>query len=239
VLSIIIPTYNEADNIYELIERVFGALSSSGISGEMIIVDDNSPDNTAEVAEKAISTYPIKVIKRKGKLGLSSAVLDGLGVAGGDTVAVMDADLSHPPEALPQMFELIEKGDAEIVVGSRLVSGGGVSNWPWYRRFVSWSARSLSWPLTRVKDSTSGFIMFKKSIIAGINLNPIGFKIGLEILARAKYNKVAEFPIKFTDRKYGESKLSSRPILEYLKQVSILYAGLITGKTKLSGRKRK
>ncbi len=223
MLSIIIPTYNEKDNVEKLVKRIFTSLEDAEIKGEIIIIDDNSPDGTADVAESLGKTYDIKVIRRSGKLGLASAVIEGFESATYDVLAVMDADLSHPPEVLPKMFYYIKSGDAQIVIGSRLVAGGGSTNWPWYRRFVSWVARTLAKPITPVRDLTSGFFMLKRSVIEGVKLNPIGFKICLEVLAKGKYDTVKEVPIMFHDRGAGKSKLGIRHIFAYLRQLLLLY----------------
>ena len=223
MLSIIVPTYNERDNIEELARRIFSCLKEADIPGELVIVDDGSPDGTADLAESLKSTYDVKVIRREGKRGLASAVIEGFEGATYDILAVMDADLSHPPEALPKMYYYTETGEAEIVIGSRFVPGGGSTNWPWYRRFVSFVARSLARSLTPVRDLTSGFFMIRRSVIAGVDLNPLGFKIGLEILAKGKYDSVKEIPIIFADRGRGKSKFSIRQVFEYLKQLWLLY----------------
>ena len=140
----------------------------------------------------------------------------------------MDADLSHKPEDIPSLYNVMDKAD--IAIGSRLVKGGGSTNWPLYRRFVSFVARSLARPLTDVKDLTSGFFMLKKPVIKGRSFNPIGFKILLEILAKGNYNKALEVPIVFVDREGGKSKMGPREVLDYLKQLSILYFEKIKGK---------
>lgn len=224
MISIIIPTYNEAGNIAALAGRIFKVLCSAKIPGEIIFVDDDSTDGTPQAVKGLMSQYPIKLIERKNEKGLASAVIEGIKHADAKIVGIMDADLSHPPEALPQMYNLVLSGMADIAVGSRLVKGGGASNWPWYRRITSLVARVLTWPITSVRDSTSGYLVFRKSIIDGVKLNPLGFKIGLEIICRAKHNKTAEVPIVFEDRQYGQSKLKAKPIIEYLKQLALLYA---------------
>jgi len=223
MLSIIVPTYNERDNIAELSRRIFSALEKAGIHGELIIIDDGSPDGTGDYAESLKGTYNIKVIQRGKKLGLASAVIEGFNTASYDVLAVMDADLSHPPEVLPVMFDSIKSGQAQFVIGSRLVPGGGSTAWPWYRRFVSWVARIIARPLTPVRDSTSGFFMLKRSVIDGVELNTLGFKICLEILAKGKYDRAAEIPIIFVERGKGRSKLGPGEVLEYLKQLMYLY----------------
>ncbi len=233
MLSIIVPTYNESKNIDELLTRIFRALKPNYIQYEVVIVDDNSPDGTGQIAEALMSKYDLKVVRRPKKIGLASAVLNGFKVAAGDIYCVMDADMSHPPEAIPEMLKAITSGEADLVVASRVAEGGGSTNWPWYRRAGSKFAQLLAKPLTKVKDNTSGFFMLKKSVMDGVdNINPIGFKILLEILVKGNYSKVKEVPIVFNDREGGKSKLGSKQIIEYLKQLGMLYSAKLAGKTK-------
>ncbi|MFH2033550.1 MAG: polyprenol monophosphomannose synthase [Candidatus Margulisiibacteriota bacterium] len=221
MISIIIPTFNEKKNINELVERILCSMPEC----EIIFVDDNSPDGTSNYIIDLMKDHScIKLITRPEKTGLASAVTEGFKIAKYDTVCVMDADLSHPPEALPGMYKIIREEGADIIVGSRLVKGGGSTYWPWYRQLFSLAARLVAQPLTRVKDLTSGYFMFKKQIIEGITLNPIGFKICLEVLTKGKYDKVVEFPIVFVDRGKGKSKMGIKETLEYFKQVAQLYA---------------
>jgi len=222
MLSIVVPTYNEASNIEKLAERIFSALSASKIKGEVVIVDDASPDGTGKTAEKLSGRFPIKVVHREGRRGLSSAVLDGFSRASGDILCVIDADLSHPPEVIPKMHERVA-GGIDFVIGSRLVGGGGSTGWSFFRKFVSASARLLARPITSVKDSTSGFFMIRRSVIDGAKLNPIGFKICLEIIAKGNYNRVEEIPIVFAGRTGERSKMGVRQIIEYLVQLAMLY----------------
>jgi len=231
MLSIIIPTYNESKNIEELLNRLFAVLKPSYMQYEIVIVDDNSPDGTAQVAEALESKYEVKVIKRPRKISLASAVLNGFKAASGDVFCVMDADLSHPPEAIPDMFKAISAG-SDVVIGSRCIPEGGATNWPWYRRIGSSVAQALAKPITHVNDNTSGFFMIKKSVLEGADINPIGFKILLEILAKGNYSNVQEIPIVFNDRGGGKSKLGSRQVIEYLKQLGLIYYGIMTGKIK-------
>jgi len=223
--SILIPTYNEKENIPELTKRIWESLSS--IDFEVIFIDDNSPDHTAEVAEKLAEVYGnIKILKRSSKLGLATAVLDGLEYAEGNIIAVMDADLQHPPELLPIMFERAKYG-YDIVVASRYVDGGGVEGWSMLRRLISWGAIKLAYlllPRTRkVKDPMSGFFMFKKEVIDGVQLNPLGFKILLEILIRGKYSLVSEVPYTFKPRRKGKSKLCLKEVFNYIIYVISLF----------------
>ncbi len=218
-ITIIVPTYNEKDNIPELLSRIDSSLRSRGINYEVVIVDDNSPDGTAEVALKLSSKYPVKVLKRPGKLGLASAVIDGLKLASSNLVVVMDADLQHPPEVIPKLYEEALKG-YDIVIASRYVKGGSVGNWSFTRKLISKAAIVLAHilvPRTRgIKDVTSGFFLFRKEIINNANLSPRGFKILMEILAKGRYSKVTEVPYKFSTRKYGRSKLSRSEIINYM-----------------------
>lgn len=217
------PTYNEKENLDELVRRVQQACSSAGLSAELVIVDDNSPDGTGARAEELAKTENIKVVHRSGKLGLSSAVLEGFKAAGGSTLVVMDADLSHPPEKIPEMVSKIESGEADVVVGSRYVKGGSVENWPFTRRIVSKGATLLARWLTKVKDPMSGFFALKRSVIDGVPLDPVGYKIGLEILVKGRYAKAAEVPIHFANRKAGKSKLGGGEYLRYIDHVIMLY----------------
>lgn len=237
MLSIIVPTYNESRNIEELLTRLFAALKPNYTPYEVLIVDDNSPDGTAQIAEALKSKFDLRVVKRPRKIGLASAVMNGFKLATGDIFCVMDADLSHPPEAIPEMYKEISSGNADIVIGSRRVEGGGATNWPWYRRFISTFAQMLAKPVTHVNDSTSGFFMIKKSVLEGADINPIGFKILLEILARGDYSKVKEIPIVFNDREGGQSKLGVKQIIEYLKQLGLIYYAMFTGKINPSRRR--
>jgi dolichol-phosphate mannosyltransferase len=214
---LIIPTYEEAQNICELVERAESSLK--GLKFEVIVVDDASPDGTADIAERLGKTYGnVKVVRRPAKLGLASAVLDGMRVAGYSMVAVMDADLQHPPELLLKMLEKANEG-YDVVVASRYVEGGGIERWSALRRMISRGAVLLAHillPKTRaVKDVVSGFFLFRRSVVDRIELNPLGYKILLEIMAKGRYHKVTETPYIFRARKKGRSKLDLREIFNY------------------------
>ena len=217
-LSVIVPTYNEAENVRELIERIEASLK--GLDFEVIVVDDSSPDGTAEIAEQLGKAYGnVRVIKRPRKMGLASAVLEGMKVAKHEFVAVMDADLQHPPELLPKLLEKAGKGH-DVVIASRYVEGGGVERWSFWRRLISRGATLLAHallPKTRnVKDPLSGFFLFKKSVVEGVELNPIGYKLLLEVLVRERYESVAEVPYVFKARRRGRSKLGLKEVLDYV-----------------------
>jgi len=216
-LSLIIPTYNEADNIPELIERVEKSLEDMNF--EVIIIDDNSKDGTADIAEKLGAKYGnIKVLRRNGRFGLGSAVVDGMRISSGDLLAVMDADLQHPPELLPMMVKTAEKG-FDVVIASRYANGGGVKGWSYLRRFISAGAILLAYiflPKVRtVRDPVSGFFLIRRGVVDGVPLDHSGYKILLEILIRGRYRRVAEVPYIFTPRRRGESKLNLSEIISY------------------------
>ena len=223
MISVVVPTYNEKPNLEELVSRIDKACRGAGRHAEIVIVDDNSPDGTGALAEELGKEYDVKVIHRAGKLGLSTAVIEGFEKATGDILVVMDADLSHPPEKIPEMVGKIESGEAQMVVGSRYVKGGAVRNWPIHRRAISKCATLLAKGLTKVKDPMSGFFAMKRSVIDGVELSPVGYKIGLEILVKGKYDAVAEVPIIFADRMAGKSKLGASVYLKYLDHCTRLY----------------
>ena len=221
-ISIVVPTYNEAEGLPKFVEAVFSVLEEHGINAEMVIVDDNSPDGTGRVAEELAKRFNLRVLHRPGKLGLASAVVDGFNVATGNILGIMDADLSHAPEALPGMLEAIQSGEADLAVGSRYVPGGGTEGWPLKRRFTSIAACRLARPFTSVRDATSGFLLMRRRVVEGVRLNPIGFKIGLEIIAKGRYERCVEVPYIFHDRFAGSSKFGRREILAYLRQLALL-----------------
>jgi dolichol-phosphate mannosyltransferase len=214
--TIIIPTYNESENIPELVKRIRAAI---GNNVDILFMDDSPGNETADAAKAT----GCQVIHRTKKKGLSRAVIEGIQKVEGDTIIVMDADLQHPPEVLPQMLKVLETN--ELVVPSRWVPGGGVADWSRKRVLVSKVANLLAWPLVpKIKDRTSGFFGFKKTIIEDpAKLNPTGWKIGLEIMAKGKYTKAAEIPFTFVPRNKGESKMSMKQMWEYVKQLIGLY----------------
>ena len=216
MISIVIPTYNESGSLPPLVERLAAALS--GREWELIVVDDGSPDGTADLAAAMNPRFPVRVVRRPGKLGLASAVLDGFRAAGGDVLVCMDADLSHPPEVVPRLLDALGAG-ADLAVGSRYVSGGGVEDWPLRRRVVSRVACLMGNALVPVRDATSGFFALRRSVIDGVRLNPIGFKVGFEVIARGRHERVIEVPYTFRDREHGSSKFGRREIAQYVQQL--------------------
>ncbi len=226
--SIVIPTYNEAGGIERLIGALAGVFAAGQLDGELIVVDDNSPDGTGAIVDRLSAQFPVRCLHRPGKLGLSSGVIDGWKFARADSEALgaMDADFSHDINILPAMVKALENGYG-LAVGSRYVSGGGITNWPMRRIVTSKVACMLAQPLTRIKDITSGYFLVKREALEGVRLDPIGFKIGLEVIAKAHYGKALEVPYVFTDRVEGQSKLNEKEIFNYLKQLRKLYAARI------------
>jgi len=216
MISVVVPTYNEAGSIPKLAERLHAALA--GRDWALVIVDDGSPDGTADIAAALAPRIPVKVVRRAGKGGLASAVVAGFAAAEGDTLVVMDADLSHPPEVVPALVAAID-GGADLAVGSRYVKGGGVMDWPLKRRVVSRVACLIGNVLVPVRDATSGFFALRRSVVDGVALNPIGFKIGFEVIARGRYKSVVEVPYTFRDRELGASKFGRREIMQYVVQL--------------------
>lgn len=218
-LSLVIPTYNEKDNIEKLIVDIFEEFKNNKIDGEIIIVDDNSPDKTGDIVESLKTKYDnISVIHRQGKLGLSSAVIEGFGVARGDIWGVMDADLSHPVIKIHEMYQAI-LGGADIVVGSRHVKGGDILGWNLKRKFLSKGATLLAGVFTPVRDPMSGFFMFRKEYFVKEEINPKGFKILLELLVKLNFKNIVEVPIIFINRTMGKSKADTGEIIYYLENI--------------------
>jgi dolichol-phosphate mannosyltransferase len=230
--SIVIPTYNEAAGIEKLLRALAQTFAENGLDGEVIVVDDNSPDGTGAIVDRLSKDLPVRCLHRAGKLGLSSAVIEGWAIARRESAALgaMDADFSHDVKALPKMAAALASGEYGLAVGSRYVAGGGIENWPKRRIITSRVACWLARPLTSVKDVTSGFFLVRREALDGVQLDPIGFKIGLEVIAKAHYGKAVEIPYVFTDRVAGQSKLNEREIFNYLRQLRRLYSAWLLPK---------
>ncbi|ACK70343.1 GtrA family protein [Gloeothece citriformis PCC 7424] len=220
--SLIIPTYNERGNINYIIESLTRLLDPFLPNDyELIIVDDNSPDHTWEIAESLTLTYPqLRVMHRTEEKGLSSAVIRGWQVARGEILGVIDADLQHPPEILLKLLNCIQQG-ADLAVASRHVDGGGVSEWSLIRRFLSRGAQLLGLIILpsvvgRVSDPMSGYFMVRRRAIAGPILNPLGYKILLEVIGRGNIETIAEVGYVFQERQEGESKVTWKQYIEYI-----------------------
>ncbi len=230
--SIVIPTYNEAGGIEKLVTTLADVFGSYGLDGEVIVVDDNSPDGTGAIVDRLAGRLPVRCLHRPAKMGLSSGVIDGWRFARPESEALgaMDADFSHDPQIIPHMVQALESGRYGLAVGSRYVKGGGITNWPLKRKIISIIACMLAWPLTPIRDITSGFLLVRRDALAGVALDPIGFKIGLEVAAKAHYGRALEVPYVFTDRVVGESKLNGKEITNYLRQLRRIYADRAFGR---------
>ena len=223
-LSIIVPTFREVDNIALLTQQVFSVTSAADIAAELILVDDNSQDGSAALVDSLKSDFPVQMIVRNNERGLSTAVLRGFEHAKGDIFLVMDADLSHPPDRIPDLYDLIKDDEADFVFGSRYASGGATKDWPFLRRLNSWVATILARPLTPATDPMAGFFCLRRRTWQNAApLNPLGYKIGLELLIKGRCSKLKDVPILFADRHAGESKLTFRQQLLYLVHLKRLY----------------
>lgn len=225
LLSLVIPTYQERENIHKMINIINNILEESIPNNyELIVVDDNSPDLTWQVAESLIPEYPqLRVMRRQKERGLSSAVIRGWQAAKGQVLGVIDGDLQHPPEILLQLLSQIKRG-ADLAVASRHVDGGGVSSWNLVRRFLSRGAQILGLVilphiLGKVSDPMSGYFMVRRNAIAGVEMNPIGYKIILEVIARGKIKEIGEVGYVFCEREEGESKVTWKQYLEYIRHL--------------------
>lgn len=220
--SLVIPTFNESRNVEKIVSQLTSLLDQV-ISGdyELILVDDNSPDRTWEVAQALTRTYPqLKVMRRQHERGLSSAVIRGWQAACGEILGVMDADLQHPPEILLELLMQVQQG-SDLAVASRHVEGGGVSEWSLVRRFLSRGAQVLGLLILpnvvgRVSDPMSGYFLIRRSAIAGPKLNPMGYKILLEVIGRGRVREIAEVGYVFQERQTGKSKVTWRQYVDYL-----------------------
>ncbi len=231
IVSIIIPTYNENDNIGILLSRIDSYLRDTKY--EIIIVDDDSKDGIIESINKLLDKYPVKLVVRTGVRGLASAVVEGFKHAKGDIFVVMDADLQHPPEKLLSLIEEINKG-SDIVIASRYNEEKGFGEFNVIRKVISKGANSLArilfQKLSNIKDIQSGFFAIRKDVIQGIFLNPIGYKILLEILIVGNYKNVKEIGYKFSKRESGKSKLGTKTIIDYINH--LIHLSLRTGDLK-------
>ncbi len=229
-VSIIIPTYNESENIIQVLKSI-GEHLPKDVEVEAIVVDDNSPDGTGKVVEDYIADtrneagYSIDIIHRETKSGLSSAILVGIQHSSAETIVVMDSDFSHPPKIIPQLVEEIKTSGYDIAIASRYTEGGEVSGWSTKRKLISKGATGIAKAGLGVNESDpmSGFFAFKRKILEGIKFDAIGYKMLLEILVKTKGAKVKEIPYTFTDRAHGSSKLDSSTMFDFVTSVWKLY----------------
>ncbi len=224
--SIIIPTYNEAENIKELINKLTDVFNKNNIPANIVVVDDNSPDGTSEIVKEIMKSNDIvRLIQREGKLGLGTAHIKGMKYVlenlNPDLIMTMDADFSHNPDYIPDFLEKIKDG-YDVIVGSRYVFGGGTKNWEIYRKVISRGANTLAKLILRLKtkENTSGYRCYTKKVLQTIDLDAIksdGYSFLMEMAYLCKDFKVGEVPIIFIDREYGTSKISKKEIFKALK----------------------
>ena len=225
-VSVVIPTYRERENLARLLPLLFGVLRDAGLSAEVIVVDDDSRDGTSELCDELAGIGRLRLITRREERGLATAVLHGLREAVGEICVVMDADFSHPPTSVPALVAAVRSPACDLALGSRFTAGGAVDpNWSSFRRLNSKVATWLARGLTTAADPMAGFFAIKKSTLArATTLRPLGYKIALELIVRCNCRRIVEIPIVFPDRTLGESKLSLRQQLLYLRHLGRLYA---------------
>jgi dolichol-phosphate mannosyltransferase len=226
-VSIVVPALNEGPNLRPLVERI-GAAMAGRASYEVLIVDDNSNDDTPAVCAELARDHPLRLIVRTQPAnGLGGAVLHGFAESRGEILVVMDADLQHPPEKLPELIRPLLDGGADFVLGSRHVAGGSTGEkWGAFRKLNSRVATLLARPFSGpVSDPMSGFFALRRSTFLNAErLQPLGYKIGLELMCKCRVrDRVAEVPIHFAERSAGQSKLSLREQFRYLEHLSRLY----------------
>jgi dolichol-phosphate mannosyltransferase len=230
--SIILPTYNERENLPIIFFLLDKYLSQAKLKYEVVIVDDNSPDNTLGVAEAIQNSYGkerVVIVSRQGKLGLGTAYIAGLKVAKGERIVLMDADLSHHPKFIPQMVQAMEEQKVDIVTGTRYLPGGGVAGWDFKRKLFSKGANILADFLLNpgVSDLTGSFRLYQRyaleTLLAKVTCQGYAFQMEIAVLAKKAGYKIAEVPITFVDRLYGESKLGGKEIVLYVKGLLTLF----------------
>jgi len=222
-ITVIVPTYREAENLPHLIERLDLLRSAVGLDLKLLLMDDDSRDGSQELIDSLGLTW-VTLVTRRSKRGLSMAVMDGLERSNSDIVVVMDADLSHPPEKIPELLTALNNG-ADVAVGSRFTDGGSTADdWGPFRWLNSRIATLLALPLTAMSDPMSGFFAIRRSTLqAGRQFDPIGYKILLEIIVKCRLKYVLEVPIHFENRHRGSSKLSIAEQLKYFRHLRRLY----------------
>ena len=227
-LAIVIPTLREAHSLPSLIARLQSALAHAPVHAEILIVDDDSRDGTAELVSALILQDPrIRLLVRKGERGLAGAILHGWQHTDADLLGVLDADLQHPPELLPTLVAAILDGN-DLAIASRYVRGGTPGRSSPLRNLISASAILFTRPLqpsrTRISDPMSGYFLVRRSCIQNLAFQPTGFKLLLEILVRGSVDRVREVPYTFGPRTAGKSKATLKVACDYLRLLARLYA---------------
>jgi dolichol-phosphate mannosyltransferase len=226
VISIVVPTYREADNLPLVAKAVDEALAGLGHDFELLFIDDDSQDGSEEICAELSERFPVRIVVRKGERGLATAVIHGISVSSGDIVVVMDGDLSHPPGVIPSMTDRLLSGESDFVLGSRYVEGGSIDeDRSLFRKLNSVIPSLLARPLCPLKDPMSGFFAFRRADMPDPScLSPVGYKIALEIYAKGDFQNPSELPIHFAERQHGESKLTLKEQLNFLRHLGRLYA---------------
>lgn len=227
--AILIPTLNEAENIDSLLGRILTIVEANDIDAEILVVDGGSVDGTPSLVCKWSAGHPVRLVASDARRGLAGDILRGAEAASAEIVVVMDADLSHPPEAIPSLVRPLIVGTHDMAIGSRYVEGGQTPGWPWARRLTSKAATALAWPLVSVRDPMSGFFAMRREQMLDLGREATGFKIALEVLVRGDdMLRVREVPIVFHDRERGQSKLGLNETLTCLKQMFMLAGGAVS-----------
>jgi len=230
-VTVIVPTLNEALNIDILLEQVLTVRKDAGLDFDVLFVDSASVDGTGEKVLAWRDKAPVDLLQQGKRSGLASAVIDGARMSKSDIVLVMDADLSHPPGAIPLLLQPLLDGQYDMVIGSRYVSGGDTPEWPRSRRISSRLATVPAMLFTDVRDPLAGFFAVQRWRLADLPNDVPGFKIGLAVLAEyGRELRVKEVPIVFRDRNYGKSKMNGKVVFDYLRQVALLALRKATGK---------
>ena len=227
-LALVIPTLREEENIGGLLRHIRSVLDPLNLPYEILVVDDDSPDGTGVVVSAIAREDPrVRLLVRKGQRGLSGAILYGWQHTDAPILGVMDADLQHPPELLPQLLSAIHNG-CDIAISSRYTPGGGVGTWNPVRKLLSSAAVMATWPLQkrrlRAQDPMSGFFLVRRRCLDQILFQPTGFKLLLEILVRGRIGSIAEVPYVFGSRYSGASKAGFKVGWDYARLLAKLYA---------------
>lgn len=219
-ITIIVPTLNEAENIDILLERLLHVRHSCSLEFDVLFVDSASSDGTCNRVAAWFNLGPVRLLRREVNVGLAGAVIAGAGATNAKFILVMDADLSHPPEAIPDLLGPLLAGTHDMVIGSRYAAGGATPDWPLSRKLSSWLATLPASLFCNVNDPLAGFFAVERRRVIELPGTVPGFKIGFAILAEyGKDLRVKEIPIVFRDRDYGESKMNRKVVFDYLRQL--------------------
>jgi len=226
VISIILPTFREAQNLPLVAGAVREAFAGRPEEYEILFVDDDSQDGSEEICAELAKTDPVRMLVRKGRRGLATAVIHGIESSSGEIIVVMDADMSHPASAIPTMVDQLTRGQSDFVLGSRYVEGGSIhQEWSPFRKLNSVLPSLLARPLCPLKDPMSGFFAIRRADMPALHrLRPVGYKIALEIFVKGDFRRPSEVPIHFAERQFGQSKLSLKEQLNFIRHLVRLYA---------------